>query len=455
MKLLLIQPSHLGNNGRPVSLKFCFLSSLTLPYLAALTPSDIEVEIRNDYFHPIDFDASADLIAITVQTHQAPRAYQIADEFRRRGKKVVMGGFHPTFHPKESLTQADTVVTGEAERVWPIVLRDFQKGHLQRLYSGPLLSELKDLPTPRYDLLAPSPVIFTPVQATRGCLFHCDFCYVTKFFKNTFRQRPISEVIRDVEAAAKTGPFSPLLKQTIFFVDDNLTAQRKYARELFIALTPLKIQWASQCDITVAYDQDFLDLARESGCILFYMGLESFNQKNLDESGKGFLKAAQFPELLSRIRRAGIGVHASMIFGFDHDSHYSLTSTVSRLVSSKVVAGSFYIYMPATLSRTETNLKKEQRFPLKDKDGDTVKRWSMYDGGHASFYPKNFSPKELEDAFWNIYKNFYSIRSIFKRIIPLFFARVFLNRKGFFIGIVFFNVLGRIRIARRLQPMVG
>jgi radical SAM superfamily enzyme YgiQ (UPF0313 family) len=192
MKVLLVQPSRLQEDGSVYKNSTRWLLGMTLPYLAGLTPPGIDVAIKDDLYEDVPFDAPCDLVGLTCMSHQASRAYQIADEFRRRGRPVVLGGFHATLAPEEALRHADAVVVGEAEGAWPRVLEDAAAGRLAGLYRSPKLSDLKGLPTPRYDLidLRRYRIPNLPAQTTRGCPYACSYCEVTQVYGARFRYRP-------------------------------------------------------------------------------------------------------------------------------------------------------------------------------------------------------------------------------------------------------------------------
>src|SRR5512145_1385585 len=244
MQIRLIHPSQLDDSGKPTHYKELCFPSLTLPTVAALTPNHDDVRTTFDAVETIDFDEDVDLVGITALTNNAPRAYQIAKQFRERGKTVVMGGMHATALPDEALQHVNSVVIGEAENNWPRLLKDFEeRRELQPIYSSAQLPDLQELSIPRFDLMGLEhcmripfkkdeiPVI--PIATTRGCPYRCSFCSVTKFFGGTFRTKPISNVLREIEAAKAAGA------QTIFFVDDNVMGNADYAEELFTALIPL------------------------------------------------------------------------------------------------------------------------------------------------------------------------------------------------------------------------
>lgn len=377
---------------------------VSLPLLASLTPPENQVEIIDEHFDDIRFDAPADLIGIGFMTLHAPRAYQIGDEFRKRRKKVVMGGIHASTLPEEALEHADAVVVGEAEGVWLKVLEDFQNGKLGGIYRGSEFPSLKGLPYPRYDLLRKDRYrLFKfnfPIQAGRGCPFNCDFCSVTRFFGSHFRWRPVEEVVAEIQESR--------LKK-IFFVDDNIIGNPAYARELFKALIPLKLRWAGQASMNIARDDELLALAAESGCGLLCLGLESITDANLAAAGKTMFKSEEVSGLLSKIREQGILIRASIIFGLDHDSPDVFQKTAEFLIQERVAYADFYILTP--LPGTECRRKLEEQGRIFDSD------WSHYDGLHVVFQPREMEVERLEEGLWEAYAKFYSFANILRRIL--------------------------------------
>ena len=188
---------------------------MALPTIAGLTPSDWDIEIHDARTTPVDYDRKVGLVGITSYTADITSACEIADGFRSKGVKVVMGGVHVSALPDEARQHADAIVVGEAEAVWERLLRDCEKGELKTIYKSNTLIEMSDMVIPRRDLLNRSMYSsFYSVQATRGCPFNCEFCTVTAFFGQEFRTRPIDEVVREVKG---------LESKEFFFIDDNLS----------------------------------------------------------------------------------------------------------------------------------------------------------------------------------------------------------------------------------------
>jgi Fe-S oxidoreductase len=261
--------------------KNSLVSPLTPPHLAALCPSDVNVTIRNEQVRPVDYEIDVDLVAITFLIANAPHAYEIADRFRKRGTPVVMGGFHASLLPEEVLEHADAVVVGEAEDVFPEVIEDLKRGSLKRIYKSTRLHSLKGIPVPRYDLIEKDFILNHPVQATRGCPFRCSFCSVMSFYPS-LRARPIEEVIRDITCFKGRNYIQ---NKMIMFMDNNLIANKKYAKDLFREMIPLKKWWFSQVSIDMANDSELMKLAADSGCLSVFIGIETFSQESLNNSG--------------------------------------------------------------------------------------------------------------------------------------------------------------------------
>jgi len=252
---------------------------LNLATVAALTPPEIEVSITDENLLPIDFDRAVDLVGITAVTPTAFRAYDIADAFRDRGRKVVLGGIHPTMLPEEASQHADSVVIGEAEGIWHSLIEDFKAGELKSVYRNRIRPSLGALPWPRRDLFAKKGYVFRNTMSTsRGCPFACSFCSVTSFFGHTYRTRPIDEIVQEIDSFDNRRP--------IFFVDDNIAGNPRRTKQLFSALLPYSIKWVGQASLTIAEDAELLKLAAASGCVGLFIGFDSIYPASLASVGK-------------------------------------------------------------------------------------------------------------------------------------------------------------------------
>jgi len=403
-----------------------------MPTIAALTPSDVEVTIVDEYAQEIDFNAPVDLVGLTAVINQSTRAYQIANQFRRRGVPVVMGGHHASALPEEALQHCDAVVIGEAEGIWPTVIGDAKRGKLEPLYRANGYPSLEGLPRPRLSLLPLRRyrIPFFPVQTTRGCPFHCHFCAVTNFFGGTYRFRPVEEVVEEVKAIGS---------RNIFFVDDNIAANPSQAKELFQALIPLRLRWLSQANLTIANDPELLELAVKSGCFSLFIGLESLLEENLKQVGKTFNRPAEYPEAIRRVQKAGIHIWASFIFGLDDDDETVFERTVRFLEENRLPLAAFFAYVPLPGTRAAQRMEEEGRIIERD--------WAKYDDAHALFIPRRMSPQALEEGLWWAYHRFYSL--------PFLLRRVFCPPQHHLSLVLLMNFLYRSAVRRGIHPMSG
>lgn len=399
MRLRLIAPTWEDPELRRMKGKAFRLPPAALTILAAITPKDIEVGITDENVEEVDFDEDVDLVGITAMTPTAPRAYQIADRFRARGVKVVLGGLHPTALPDEAIQHADAVVLGEAEGNWPKLLDDFKHHRLERFYSAPRPS-LAGLPLPRRDLLKPGSYITTAtVQTTRGCPFGCSFCSVTEFFGRTYRIRPVQEVLEEIRA---------LKTRFVGFLDDNIVGHRGYARSLFNALIPERVKWLGQASLNLAWDPELLKLAQRSGCLGLFIGFESLSEVGLAELNKTYQPPGKFRDSIKRLQDHGIGIEGSFIFGLDSDSPDVFKRTLDFAVSSGLELASFGILTPFPGTRLYQRLEQERRIISRD--------WRKYDIGHVVYKPLKLTVEQLQRGLDWAWYHFYSFSSILKRI---------------------------------------
>lgn len=404
MKFLLICPTApcwRVQKGRAASRRTQIFrySQLTALSVTAALPPHVKARIMDEEVEPIDYDADCDLVGITFMTYNAPRAYEIADRFRReRGKTVIFGGFHPTFMTEEAGRHCDAVCAGEAEPSLPRMIADFEAGRLQPVYrSAP--AELKGLRIPDRTLLKKSAYVMPDaVQATRGCPNGCRFCSIAPFFKYTHRTRPVPEVIAELNT----------LGRFVLFMDDHIIGNRDYARELFTAMIPLRKTWFSQCGVRIAYDPELLRLAAESGCRGMFVGFESINEAALRLWGKSFNRAREFEWAIKRIHDAGIGVIGAVVFGADSDSPDIFRRTLDFITTAHIDALQATIMTPFPGTKLFDDLDRQGR--IFDRD------WSHYDFGHVVFEPAKMTRATLRHGHDWVLAQFYSQRSIWRRI---------------------------------------
>jgi len=379
--------------------------NLALPILAALTPRDITVSFTDDLLTPIDLQKplkDVDLVGITVLTKTALRAYQIADAYRKKGVPVVLGGIHPSVLPEEAKKHADAVVIGEAEGIWGHLIEDFRTKNLKPFYSQEGFTDLSKIPRPRREIL-PSRGYFPidVVQATRGCPFRCEFCSVRKFFGDTYRFRPISEIVEEVRS---------LRHRWMMFNDDNIIGNPSYSKELLNALIPLHKKWIGQASLSGLKTIENIALLAKSGCIGLLIGFESLSKANLIRSQKYQNDPAEYREIIDGLHRFGITLWGSFIFGFDDDDPSIFEETVAFAIRAKLFSVVFALLTPYPETSFYQRAKAEGRL-VQD-------QWWLLERPEESapfFIPKKMSGEVLRECWKKAWKEFYSLSSIWKR----------------------------------------
>jgi radical SAM superfamily enzyme YgiQ (UPF0313 family) len=378
---------------------------MTLPYLAALVPTDIQVEIKDDLMDEVTFREECDLVALSFMTHQAPRAYQLAAGFRRRGIPVVMGGFHTTLATEECQEHADALVMGEAEEAWPRLLRDYQAGRLAPIYRSEKLSDLKNLPVPRYDLLNLKryKLLNIPSQTTRGCPHACSYCEVTQVYGGKFRHRPVDEVVNEIQEIRRlTG------SDFIYFVDDNFAANRRQAMTLMERLIPLKLIYGCLATANVGDDPEVLDLMARSGCLHVNIGMESISPESLKAVNKNQNKVKDYERQFKALQDRGIGFSVNVMFGLDGDRMDIFDTTVDFLIRLKAPVAFMFILAPRPGTKVRDQLLHQGR--IFDQD------WTNYCGFKPVYHPMHMSARQLEEGYWRANWQFYSLLSILQRL---------------------------------------
>jgi radical SAM superfamily enzyme YgiQ (UPF0313 family) len=414
-----------------------FVPPITGIYLAALTPEKHTITVTHQQVSGINFQSPAEVIALTFFSGFAMEAYRIGDEFRRRGKIVIAGGPHVSYVQDESLRHFDSIILGEAEALWPTVLNDAENGQLKRKYIG-TLSDLKNLPTPKYNLLPGKFFIRRVVQATRGCPFTCSFCSVPSFNPG-FRKRPVTDVLRDI--GYDDFPFW-WQRKIVWFWDDNLLADKTYARELLTAMVPLKKWWLTQASIEIAADDDLLKLMKRSGCIGVFFGIETFSEAALKEANKKHNHIELYKKATAALHKHGIAVMAGLIAGFDSDTHNDIVGMADHLYRAGIDVPFISILTPYQGTSVYSKLKGENRI-LGDRS------WNFYNGYNVAFNPKHMSPSGLLKAHRELWRKAFAVMQVSKRIFRSF---AYL-RAGAFLMSFFMNAFYGFKQATKNFPI--
>ena len=437
MRITLIHPCIGRRIGEPY-IRGWQMEPLAPAMLASLTPRDVEVKFYDDRMEPIPYDEPTDLVAISVETYTAKRAYQIASEYRRRGVPVAMGGFHATLATDEVCEYAEAVVVGEAENLWPRLVSDFRAGRLRRLYRSDTRPPLEGIRPDRAIFQGKKYLPIGMVEAGRGCHLRCEFCAIQSFFSSTQTRRPAEDIIDEIRQMNK--PF-------IFFVDDNFTSHIDRAKDLMRQLAPLKIKWVSQASIHAAHDEEFLRLARESGCQGLLVGLESLNPDTLKRMSKTFnLMNGGYDVAFNNLRRYGIRLYITFMMGYDGEGIDTFDRNVSFAREKNFFMVSFNHVTPFPGTPLYHQLQREGRL-LYD-------RWWLdpeYRYGMMPFVPNGMTAEEARQGSLDARASFYSLPSILRRSLDLK-----VNTRGSFLWHYFVvNFLMRREVSQRENYPLG
>ena len=408
MKILLVSPVR---DPHKFTNKGILIPQLALFILEGLTPKKHEVKIVEEEYMELDMDEECDVVAISILTSNAYRGYRIADAFREKGKIVVMGGIHPSLLPDEAFEHADAVVIGEAEGVWEKILEDIESGNLQERYHEPNPDLDRYIPKDFSTLSKKRMYNLVPLQTSRGCPYNCDFCCVTNIFGKKITLIPVKHIVRDIKESGA---------RNFIFLDDNIIGNQKYARELFTALIPLKIRWVGQSSISFARNIEIMELAKKSGCKGLFIGLESVLETNTNKYKK--LKSLEdTQQSIKKILKMGILIQASVIFGFDEDTHETFGETIKFLEKNRISLASINALTPYPGTRVFENFKETGRL--------LHEKWEYYDHHTVVFQPKNMTPLELQIGKIKAKNDFSKILSIAVRILgnlrmPAFYLAV-------------------------------
>jgi len=379
--------------------------SSALLIVAALTPSMFDIQIIDEHFEDIDFSKKYDLVGITAITQQAVRAYQIADIFREKGIKVAIGGIHATVMSVEAKQHADAVIIGEAENTWPEFINDLLEGHQKDFYKSSMPVDLKKSPIPRYDLLKPGRYKIAWMQTSRGCPHDCDFCVASKVYGKKYRYKTIEQVIEEVKSVKKVWQ-----NPQIGFADDNMFMNKNYARELINKLAGLNIRWATQSDVAIAKDEEFLRLLKKSGCFMLFIGFESLSEavlQSINQNKWKLKRLKEYPEIIRKIQSIGIGICGSFIVGFDSDNSEVFDRVSNFIVENNLYGASISVLTPLPGSALRERLKNKNR--LLDTD------WDSYTFFDVNFKPEQISVEQLQRDLLGVYEKVYSKQANIKR----------------------------------------
>lgn len=435
MKVTFILPA-IGRKKGEKYLKSWLMEPLTIAVMSTLLPDDVEREFYDDRVESIDYDTQTDLVLITVETYTAKRAYHIAGEFRKRGRKVVLGGYHVTLMPDEAAQYCDAIMINNCGDNMRELINDAAAGKLKDRYIGKPCIDYKKADRSIYSRQQKKYLPVSLVETGRGCYHNCEFCSIAKYYNSKYIHREVADIIAEMKACRH---------KLFFLVDDSIFSDKNFARELFTEIKKLKVTWTTQITLDIARDDETLHLMRDSGCSMVLIGFESINKDNLKQMNKEWTqRLGERDELIEKIHAAGISIYASFVFGFDEDTEESFVNTLkfARKHEFFVIAFNHLLTFP--------NTETYNRF--KDEDRLICDKWWLQDGytfGTISFVPKRVTAEELRSLCRKYKKEFFRFGSIFKRGLVCFgrTKNPFINFAYWFINILFhFEVDKRIGI---------
>lgn len=404
MKILFVLPA-MGQKEKKKYIGTWKMEPLTIATLKALTSEDIETRFFDDRIEKIDYQVEADLVAIPVETYTAQRAYKIADKFRQSGKKVILGGYHVKAEPEEALGHADAIAIGNAESIWERIIEDARNNKLEKIYEGN--NEFSDKIPDRSIYADKKYLPLALVEVGRGCPNSCEFCSIASFYCSKYIPRKIEKIIEEIKH---------IKPKVVFFVDDNICANKSHLKELCKALIPLQIRWTSQAALSVAEDDELLELMAKSGCQNILIGFESMDKRNLDQMNKSWnYKLGESDTLINKIHKAGIGIYATFLFGFDFDDKENFRRTVDFALRHKFFFAAFNHLLPLPGTPLYTRLQNENRL--------LYNKWWLkpdYKYGDIPYVPAALSPEDLRAFCAEARHEFFSPMNILKRGIAQF-----------------------------------
>ena len=404
MKILFITPYDRNYRYKSAFTKSLSYMPLTMPYLAALTPREYEVQFKaiDEGVQKCNYEKLGfyDIVAITSVTSSVNRGYELAAYFKAKGSHIVMGGHHVTLLPDEAAQHADTVMTGPADRIWVEFIRDYANGRPQKRYDGKHCDIGTANVIPMRSLMQKNKDIGVPtVIANFGCVNRCEFCVINSFWGGDHTARQVEDVIAEIRS---------LKAKRILFLDPSPTSNRAYAKAFFKALIPLRIQWAGLCTTDICEDAELFGLMIQSGCIGILMGFETFSEASLAESRKKN-KVEQYKAAVDQFHQNGVSVLGTFMLGFDGDTKESILKMPDYIEEIGVDIPRFAILTPYPNTPTYERLATEGRI--------LSENWDDYDSIHATFAPKNFTARELEEMLVSISNECYTAKRIWKRAV--------------------------------------
>ncbi len=405
MRLTIVHPA-IGHRKNERYIRSWQMEPLPSAVIAGLTPDDVEIAFYDDRVERIDYDHPSDAVAISLEAYTAKRAYQIASEYRKRGVPVIFGGFHATLVPEEAARFAESVVTGEAEYVWPELIDDLRHGTLKKRYDG-ICQGNGACPPYRVDRSVFRGKNYLPVnllETGRGCRHGCEFCSIQSFFRQTRSCRHSDQVLEEIAALRDNA-------RLFFFVDDNFAGDIVHSKALLRALPALNIRWVTQISIDAAHDEEYLFLLAKAGCMGVLIGFESLEAKNIETMNKRFnMSNGGYERAMKNLRKYNIRVYATFVFGYDHDTPETFAKALDFALDQGFYIAAFNHLTPFPGTPLYSRLQREKRLKY-----DAWWLDDRYRYNDVPFYPARMTPEEISEHCLEVRRKFYSWRGVAKR----------------------------------------
>lgn len=399
MKIKMILPALAEAESpfwRPI--KYSLFPPLGLATLAAYCSEEDEVEIQDQHVETLNIEDTPDLVLIQVYITNAYRAYAIADNYRKRGIYVLLGGLHVTSLPIEAAAHADTIFIGPGESTFPQFLKDFRNKCPKKIYNSSIRT-LNGIPPVRRDLIKRNRYLVpNSIVVTRGCPHHCNFCYKDAFFEGgkSFYTQTVDDALAEIEK---------LPGRHLYFLDDHLLGNAKFATELFEGMKGMNRVFQAAATVDSVLRGDLIEKAAEAGLRSLFVGFETLSPANLRQSNKKQNLQKDYSMAVNRLHDLGIMINGSFVFGLDDDDKDVFKRTVDWGVSNSITTSTYHILTPYPGTNLFKDMEKENRI--------LTRNWDKYDTRNVVYKTANLDPEELKEGYDWAYREFYSWKNIF------------------------------------------
>ena len=382
---------------RPI--KYSLFPPLGLATLAAFLDIDDEIDLQDQHVEELNLNDNPDLVVIQVYITNAYRSYKIADYYREKGSYVILGGIHVTSLPKEALEHADSIFTGPGEDTFPEFLKDFKNKRPKKIYSSKIRS-LENQPIARRDLIKRNRYLVpNSIVVSRGCIHNCNFCYKESFFKGgkSFYTQRVDDALSEIDR---------LPGRHLYFLDDHLFANTKFASELFEGIRGMNRVFQGAATVESILKTDIVEKAAKAGLRSLFIGFETFSSENLKQSNKKQNLQNDYIKAVKRLHSLGIMINASFVFGLDYDDKDVFKRTVDWGVENAITTSTYHVLTPYPGTQLYKNMEQEGRI--------LTKNWDLYNTRNVVYKTNLLSSKELKDGYDWAYKEFYNWSNIYK-----------------------------------------